>query len=262
MSTGETANGRRRIRTLIVDDEVLARRRLAAMLADEAAIDVIGEADGGSAAVQTIASERPDLIFLDVQMPGLDAFGVLRCTRGTHEPAVVFVTAYDEYAVRAFEVHAVDYLLKPVSTARLRQAVHRAAERIRSAAAEKIARPLDRILAEVPATLPDVARIPIRTNDGVRVLSVSEIGWIEARGARVRVHAGTAVHIVRETLACLEARLEPFSFVRIHRSILVNAAAVSAIHSVAKGGYCLTLRDGVRVRSGRRHRAAVRSLMP
>jgi len=246
---------------LIVDDEMLARKRLVAMLADEPDVEVVGEADSGSAAVRAIANALPDLLFLDVQMPGLDGFGVLRCTLGAHRPVVVFVTAYDEYAIRAFEVHAADYLLKPISTPRLHEAVRRAVERSRAVQASDSARLLDNILGDVPATPADVARIPIRTPDGVQLMNVREIVWVEADGTWLRVHARSAVHRVRETMASFEARVESFDFARVHRSILVNKAAVRTIHSIAKGGYHLTLQDGTRVRSGRRYRSQVQSLI-
>jgi two-component system, LytTR family, response regulator len=255
-----------RARALIVDDEVLARRRLAAMLGEEREVEVIGEADGGSAAVQAIVSQRPDLVFLDVQMPGLDGFGVLRCTAGAHRPVVVFVTAHDEHAIRAFEVHAADYLLKPVTAARLREAVRRAVERVRSAAARtEGARAIDEVLshslARAPETPANGARIPVRRADGVGLVSVAEIDWVEADGDHLRLHAGRAVHTLRETMAELEARLRGFRFVRVHRSAIVNVDAVRAVEPIAKGDYFLVLRDGTRVRSGRRYRGDVQALM-
>jgi two-component system LytT family response regulator len=250
-----------RARALVVDDEMLARQRLVAMLADERAVEVIGEADGGSAAVQAIADRRPDLVFLDVQMPGLDGFGVLRCTAGAHRPVVIFVTAHDEHAIRAFEVHAADYLLKPVTTARLREAVRRAVERLRAVPPPGSGRPIDDLVAAMPPTPAVAARIPVRRADGIDLVRVAEITRAEAAGDYVHLHTGTTVRTVRETLAELEATLRPFGFLRVHRSAIVNADAVRGVESVAKGDYVLTLRDGTRVRSGRRYRAAVQSLI-
>lgn len=250
-----------RVRALVVDDESLARRRLAAMLAEERDVDVIGEADGGSAAVQAIVSKRPDLVFLDVQMPGLDGFGVLRCTAGAHRPVVVFVTAHDEHAIRAFEVHAADYLLKPVTAARLRKAVRRAVERVRSVPRVENARAIDGLLSHIPQTAVNGARIPIRHAESIGFVSVAEITWVEADGDHLRLHAGSTVHTLRETMTELEARLQPFRFVRVHRSAIVNVDAVRAVEPIAKGDYYLVLRDGTRVRSGRSYRSDVQALI-
>ena len=250
-----------RARALVVDDEMLARQRLVAMLADERDVDVIGMADGGSAAVQAIADKHPDLVFLDVQMPGLDGFGVLRCTAGAHRPVVVFVTAHDEHAIRAFEVNAADYLLKPVTAARLHEAVRRAVERVRNVARADNARAIDGVLAQSPETPATAARVPVRRDDGVDLVTVADITWVEADGDHARIHAGAAVHVLHETMAELDARLRPFRFMRVHRSAIVNVDAVRAIEPIAKGDYTLVLRDGTRVRSGRRYRADVQSLI-
>lgn len=269
MTPSPTADATRpaeRVRALIVDDESLARRRLAAMLAGEPAIQLIGEADGGPAAVQAIATERPDLVFLDVQMPELDAFGVLRCTIGAHRPVIVFVTAHDEYAIRAFEVHAADYLLKPVVSARLKEAVRRAVERVRNASRDANERALDRLLSQVapaPASMlaPSRAdRIPIKQADGTHFVNVDDVTRIEAAGDHLRVHAGAEVYTVRDTLTNFAAALQQFGFVRVHRSAMVNPTAVRSVEPIARGGHYLILRDGARVRSGRRYRGAVRAL--
>jgi two-component system LytT family response regulator len=251
-----------RVRALIVDDETLARDRLRAMLAEEREVEVIGEADGGSAAVFAIVDRRPELVFLDVQMPGLDGFGVLRCTAGAHRPVVVFVTAFDEHAIRAFDVHAADYLLKPVTAARLREAVRRAVERVRTAPQEN-ARAIDAVLARVPETPAAGARIPVRRaeGNGVDFVNVAQIDWIEADGDHLRLHAGSVTHTLRETMAELASKLQPFHFVRVHRSAIVNADAVRSVEPIAKGDYYLLMRNGHRVRSGRRFRLHVQSLI-
>ena len=256
-----TADRPRPVRALIVDDEALARQRLALMLADEHQVEVIGQAESGSAAVQAIAAQRPDLVFLDVQMPGLDGFGVLRCTAGAHRPVVIFVTAHDEHAIRAFEVQAADYLLKPVTAARLREAVRRAVERVRSAPATENARALEGLLARVPDTPVAGARIPVRQAHGYGFVPVAEIVWVEADGDHLRLHAGSTVHQLRETMAEIEVRLEPFRFLRVHRSAIVNVSAVRSVEPIAKGDYHLILRDGTRVRSGRRYRDRVQALI-
>jgi two-component system, LytTR family, response regulator len=250
-----------RVRALVVDDEMLARQRLVAMLADERDIELIGDADGGSAAVQAIADKRPDLVFLDVQMPGLDGFGVLRCTAGAHRPVVVFVTAHDEHAIRAFEVNAADYLLKPVTVARLREAVRRAVQRVRGAPPVENARSIDALLAAVPETAATSARIPVRQADGIELVRVADITWAEADGDHLRLHTASVVHTLRETMAELEERLRPFRFKRVHRSAIVNVDAVRTVEPIAKGDYVLVLRDGSRVRTGRIYRDEVQSLI-
>jgi two-component system, LytTR family, response regulator len=250
-----------RVRALIIDDEALARGRLAAMLAEEPDIHVIGEADGGSSAVEAIVSARPELVFLDVQMPGLDGFGVLRCTAGAHRPVVVFVTAHDEHAIRAFDVNAADYLLKPVTALRLREAVRRAVERVRSAQPTENARAVDRVLAAVPETPATQARIPVRQGHGIGLVRVADIVWVEADGDHVRLHAEGTVHTLRDTMAELEAKLRPFRFVRVHRSAIVSTEAVRTVESITKGDYHLVLRDGTRVRTGRSYRDDVQALI-
>lgn len=217
------------LRALIVDDEALARRRLAAMLAEFAELKVVAEADSGPSAVEAIVRERPDIAFLDVQMPGLDGFGVLRCTAGAHRPVVIFVTAHDEHAIRAFEVHAVDYLLKPVTAARLQEAVRRAAARARAVPRAENARSLESLLAEMPEPQSEGARIPVRGDGGVDLVAVKEIIWVEADGDHARLHLGANVLTVRETMSELEQRLAPFRFVRVHRSAIVNVDAVRSV---------------------------------
>ena len=250
-----------RVRALIADDEMLARRRLVSMLAEERDIEVIGEADGGSSAVQAIVDQRPELLFLDVQMPGLDGFGVLRCTAGAHRPVVVFVTAHDEHAIRAFEVNAADYLLKPVSAARLHEAVRRAVERLRGAPAADNDRRIETLLASAPESPASAGRIPVRHADHIGLVNVGDITWVEADGDHARLHTTSSVHTLRETMADLEARLHPFHFLRVHRSAIVNVDAVRSVEPIAKGDYHLVLRDGTRVRSGRRYRPEVQSLV-
>jgi two-component system, LytTR family, response regulator len=250
-----------RVRALIVDDEPLARRRLAALLADEPDLEVVGEADGGSSAVQAIVARRPDLVFLDVQMPGLDGFGVLRCTAGAHRPVVVFVTAHDEHAIRAFEINAADYLLKPVNAARLHQAVGRAVERVRAAGQSERARAIEALLARAPENPASAARIPVRGEGTVELIRAADVLWVEADRDHLRLHLSGGPRVIRETLTELAAKLEPHGFVRVHRSALVNRALVRRVDSIAKGDYYLVLSDGTRVRTGRSYRGAAQRLM-
>jgi len=249
-----------RVRAIVVDDEPLARRRLLTLLAEEPELEVVGEAGSGSAAVEAIAGKRPDLVFLDVQMPGLDGFGVLRCIARAHSPAVVFVTAHDEHAIRAFEVQAVDYLLKPVTAARFHEAVRRAVVKVRSAPRAEHARTIEQLLARVGESA-DESRIPIRREGHIAFVPVADIDWVEADGDYLRLHAGREVHTLRETMNEIESRLPEKRFVRVHRSIIVNVARVRAVESIPKGDYLLVLQDGTKLRSGRTYRETVQALI-
>jgi two-component system, LytTR family, response regulator len=249
------------VTALIVDDEPLARQRLLDLLAEEPEVTVIGEAGSGSAAVEAIAGRRPDLVFLDVQMPELDGFGVLRCIAGAYMPAVVFVTAHDEHAIRAFEVQAVDYLLKPVTAARLREAVRRAVARLRATPRAESTEAIERLLAQAGGSGPDEARIPLKQEGGTGFVRIADIHWVEADGDHLRIHAGREIHTVRETMAELAGRLPEKGFVRVHRSIIVNVARLREVQSIPKGDYLLVLDDGTRLRSGRTYREVVQTLL-
>jgi len=250
-----------RIRTLVVDDEPLARRRLLSMLAKESEIDVIGEAGNGTSAVRAISEERPDLVFLDVQMPGLDGFEVLRATSAVHHPLVIFVTAHDEHAIRAFDVQAIDYLLKPVEETRFRESVRRAVARLRNPAQRDLAREMAQLLDRVSAQPARDARIPVKRDGRVSFVPVEEIDWVEADGDLLRLHTAKGAHVIRETMAQLEAKLPAAEFVRIHRSIIVNARRVREVQPWFKGDYVLILNDGTKLRSGRTYRQSVQSLI-
>jgi two-component system LytT family response regulator len=251
-----------RIRVLVVDDEPPARKRLRTLLSTESDLEIIGEAASGSEAVKMIAAERPDLVFLDIQMPGLDGFGVIREIANDDPPLIVFVTAHDEHAIKAFEVQAVDYVLKPVVEPRLRDAVRRAVERIRGAGtrdtSRELARLLDRLSQPVPAS---ALRLPIRRDGSVTFVRADEIDWLEADGDYVRIHAGKATHVVRDTIAEVTSRLPAERFVRVHRSIVVNTERIREVQPWFKGDYVLILNDGTKLRSGRTYRAVVQALI-
>jgi two-component system LytT family response regulator len=250
-----------RVRTLIVDDEPFARRRLTALLADEPDLEVIGEAGSGTSAVHAIAHDRPDLVFLDVQMPGLDGFEVLRATSAAHQPFVIFVTAHDEHAIRAFDVQALDYLLKPVVEARFRESVRRAVSRLRDGSRKDYSREIAKFLDRVSASPERAARIPVKRDGRVNFVPVHEIDWVDADGDFVRLHAGKAVHTLRETMAQIEAKLPSETFVRVHRSVIVNVERIREVQPWFKGDYVLILHDGTKVRSGRTYREKVQALI-
>ena len=250
-----------RIRTLIVDDEPLALRRLRALLADEPDIEIVAEAVNGTEAVRSITTERPDLVFLDVQMPGLDGFDVLRATASIHQPFVVFVTAHDEHAIRAFEVQAVDYLLKPVIEARFREAVRRVVARLRGESTADIARQMAQFLERVAPAPARGGRIAVKRDGRVNFVRVEDIDWVEADGDLVRVHVGKEAHTIRETMAQIEAKLPAERFMRVHRSIIVNTERVREVQPWFKGDYVLIMHDGTKLRSGRTYRQPVQALI-
>jgi len=241
------------IRVLIVDDEPPARERIRALLADEPDIAVLGECESGIAAVGMIRNLDPDLVFLDVQMPGLDGFGVV-AELGGALPVLVFVTAYDAYAVRAFEVHALDYLLKPFDRERFRETLDRA----RAALTERV-RPGQSAGLAAPITEADPGRTPLRRllakRDGrLVVLKAAEIDWIESSANYASLHVGKETYLVRETMQSIEGRLDPAQFLRIHRSTIVNLDRVQEIEPYFHGDYIVRLADGQRLTLSRTYR--------
>lgn len=256
-----------KVRVLIVDDEPPARRRVRRLLADSPGFEVIGECRDGVEALDAIRAQRPDLVLLDVQMPEVDGFDVLEALNEDEVPTVVFVTAYDEYAVRAFEARALDYLLKPFDAERFDTVMSRAREHVirRDALGPRLVALLEdvRVSAAGGRRDPDarpLERIPIRKKDRVRVLSATNVDYIEAAGNYVRIHVGDESHLLRDTLKNLESQLDPDRFVRVHRSRIVNLERVRELEPLFKGEFVLKLRDGTRVRTGRTYRDRVREL--
>ena len=250
-----------KIRTVIVDDEPLARRGIRAQLKDEKDIEIISECRNGHEAVKTIAAESPDLVFLDVQMPELDGFGVLDAIGVERMPAVIFVTAYDRYALRAFEVHALDYLLKPFDDERFATAVQRARRQIKQKNIDDLSRRLQGLLDDLQASRKYVERLVVKSAGRIFFLSVAEIDWIEAADNYVRLHAGRESHLVRETMNSLEKKLDPDQFLRVHRSRIVNARKIKELQPLFRGEYDIMLRDGTRLESGRGYRERIQKLL-
>lgn len=251
------------IRAVIADDEPIARRGIRQLLAAHGDVEVVGEARNGKEAVRLLDALAPDLVFLDVQMPELDGFSVLRRLRSTRLPAVVFVTAHDTFAVRAFESHALDYLVKPVHEARFHQALERMRERMRSEEALALSQRLSTLLADGLGTEYALAssaekprRLAIGSAGGGLIFDAAEIEWIEADDYYAAVHARGRRHLVRESLASLQRRLDPAQFVRVHRSAIVNLAQVRGIRSVDGEAFVL-LRDDRAVPLSRRRREQV-----
>jgi two-component system LytT family response regulator len=252
------------IRAVIADDEPLARRGIRQLLAAHGDVSVVAEARNGREALRALRAFRPDLLFLDVQMPELDGFGVLREHGAERMPAVVFVTAYDEFAVRAFEAHALDYLVKPLEEARFARALERTRERLRTAEAVDLSRRLAALLEEHERereTNGAPRRLLVPTSTGGLLLDADEIDWIEADDYYAAVHARGRRHLIRESLASLERRLDAARFVRAHRAALVNADRVRELRAEPTGETVLVLRDGTRVPVSRRRRERVVELL-
>jgi two-component system LytT family response regulator len=244
------------IRALIVDDEPIARRGLRQRLRGETDVEVIGECGDGASAIGAITELAPDLVFLDIQMPEVGGFDVVEAIGVARMPAVVFVTAYDEHALRAFDVHAVDYVLKPIDRNRFRTAVERARRRLEQAPGQ-LDRRIAAALGELGRPAPDYAkRLAIRGDGRVMLVEVDEVDRLEAAGNYVEVHSGARHQLVRETMASLEARLDPARFVRVSRSSIVNAARVRELQPLFNGDFAVVLRDGTKVAGSRRYRAA------
>jgi DNA-binding LytR/AlgR family response regulator len=249
------------IGTLIVDDESPARDRLRRMLAGIEAVEIVGEAESGVQAVEMIEQQNPDLVLLDIQMPGLDGFEVIEALE--EPPPVIFVTAYDEYAIRAFEVNALDYLLKPFSQERLERAIRRAREELTEE--RDYAGRLTPLLESLADQGRYVTRLAVHDRrsgrDRIRVLDVDEIDWISTEREEVLVHVGEGAYPIRRTLFELEARLDPARFFRAHRSAIVNLDRVQEIIPWFKGSHRLRLTTGAEVDLSRRRARALRELL-
>jgi two-component system LytT family response regulator len=235
------------LRALVVDDEPVSRRKLKTLLESEPGVQVIGECEDGTDAVDAIRRLRPDVVFLDVQMPGLDGFDVVDALEPAEQPAIVFVTAYDRYAVRAFEVHAVDYLLKPFEAARLRKALDRLARQIHNRDARlRVHAAVDSVRAQQP-----LRRVLVKSTGRLYAVRVEDIDSIEAAGHYLEVHTSSAAHLIRESITALAARLDPARFVRIHRSVIVNVDRIRELQPAFHGEFVVTLHNGRRLRCSR-----------
>jgi len=250
-----------KIRTLIVDDEPLARERIRTLLADESDIEIIGECANGLEAVAAIKNRKPELLFLDIQMPALDGFGVLEKIGAEKMPAIIFVTAYDQYALRAFEVHALDYLLKPFDRERFDQALRRARLQIQQATSGDLNQKLLALLEDLRAEKKWLERLVIKSGGRVFFLKIDEIDWIEAAGNYVRLHIQREAHLLRETIKNLETQLDPNKFLRISRSTIVRIDRIKELQPWFHGEYAIILQDGTQLTSSRGYREKLDELL-
>ncbi len=249
----------KKIRALIVDDESPARDNVRLLLAKDAEANIVGECANGFAAIESIESLQPDVIFLDVQMPRLSGFDVVRQVDCKRLPVIVFVTAYDQFALQAFEAHAFDYLLKPFSDDRFAAAWNRAKEQVRQ---RQFAENNRRLIGLLTQQEQFISRIAIRSTGKVQILSVAEIDRIEAAGSYVELHAAGKNYLHRESLNSLESKLDPSRFVRIHRSAIVNLNSVRELQPHTHGEYLVILSDGSQLKLSRSYKENLARLLP
>ena len=250
-----------RIRALVVDDEPVARDRLVRLLEQQGDIDLVGQCSNGLETVTAIEQLAPDLVFLDVQMPEMDGFEVVRALQAGRVPAVVFVTAYDEYAVRAFEVHALDYLLKPFSSDRFRAALGHAREHLAKRRANADAPPIS---GEPPRDAQAGGRrnrLMVKSAGRIHFVRTGDIDWCEAAGNYVRMHVGHQEHLVRDTMGHLESQLDAQQFMRIHRSTIVNVDRIQELQPMFHGEYIVVLKNGAKLTLSRGYRDKLDQLM-
>ena len=250
-----------RIRALIVDDERLARERLRGLLETEPGVEVIGECSDGREAVEVITREKPDLVFLDVQMPELDGFGVVKALPKEGTPAIIFVTAHDKFAVRAFEVHALDYLLKPFDKERFKASLGRAIAQIQRREPGELSEKLSALLLELKPESGKVDRIAVKADGRVLFFKADEIDWIEAADNYVNLHVGQESHLHRETMNSIEKKLPGRKFLRISRSTIVNVERIKELQPLFHGDYVVILRGGAKLTLSRNYRDKLNQLL-
>jgi two-component system LytT family response regulator len=258
----------KKISTLIVDDEPLARRNIRLLLKDDAEIEIVGEAASGREALALIKKHSPDLVFLDIQMPELDGFGVLESIEAERLPAIVFVTAFDQYALKAFEFHALDYLLKPFDDARFEKALRQAKLQVGQRELKDLSQRLVALLAgreeNATAVSPQpqyLSRLLIKSSGRVFFLKTDEIDYVQAEDYYVKLHVGRKGHLLRETMNEMETKLDPAKFLRIHRSTIVNIERIRELQQHFNGEYIVVLHDGTEHKLSRSRREQLQTLL-
>ncbi len=249
-----------KIKTIIIDDEPLARKRVAHLLKNEPDIEVTAECGDGLTAISAINQHSPDLIFLDVQMPEVNGFEVLRELDPDSAPFVIFVTAYDQFTIQAFDAHAVDYLLKPFGEERFRQAVNRARQRIRPESLYQPDERLLRLLDHLNLNKGFLERLIVTHRDRLIIVPIDTVDWVETYGNYLKIHSGGKTYLIRETMNKLSARIDPKKFLRIHRSTLVNLDRIKELQPMFGGQYTIVLSDGAELTLSRNYRKSVLDL--
>lgn len=244
----------KKIKALIVDDEPLARERLASLLTAEPDIEIVGQCRDGEEAVTAIEDVSPNLVFLDVQMPLMSGFDVIESVGSARMPLVIFVTAYDQHALRAFQVQALDYLLKPFDRERFSAALQRARTQLEREETGDLGRRLMALVKDLRKDQPRAERLVVKSSGRLYFLRADEIDWVEAAGNYVRLHVGTTAHLIRETMTAIEGRLDPEKFFRIHRCRMVNMERIQELQPWLNGEYSVVLRTGARLTLSRGYR--------
>ena len=244
----------KKIKVLVVDDEPLARERLTTLLSNEPDVALVGPARDGEEAITAIHDETPDLVFLDVQMPQMNGFDVIDAVGSDKMPLVIFVTAYDQHALKAFQVRALDYLLKPFDRERFTDALQRARKQLEREETGDLGRRLLALVKDLRRDQPRSDRLVVKSGGRLFFLRTDEIDWVEAAGNYVRLHVGTASHLLRETMNAIEGRLDPEKFFRIHRSRIVNMERIQELQPWLNGEYAVLLRTGTRLTLSRGYR--------
>jgi len=251
-----------KIKTLIVDDEPLARRGIRQLLESEIDFEIVGEAGNGREAISAVEKNSPELIFLDIQMPLLDGFSFVEKIAAINLPEIVFVTAYDEHAVRAFEAGAIDYVLKPIDPERFQKTLNRVRSRISSPENKFIENNLANLLSLLkPSAENYLKRIAVKENGRIHFLNVEKIDWISSQGNYVEIHSSNEKILVRETMDGIESKLNPNEFLRIRRSVIVRIEQIKELHTIFAGEFEVVLRNGVRLASSRRYRKNLDALL-
>ncbi len=256
-----------KIKTIIADDEPLAREKIRNLLEEDPDIELIGECADGIETVTAIRNQQPDLVFLDVQMPELDGFGVLKALSDSDLPTLIFVTAYDQYALRAFEVHALDYLLKPFDRERFQKALQRAKEHIRKEKSGEVNEKLLTLLEDLKSEKSNnherkyLDRLVIKAGGRVTFLKTEEIDWIEAAGNYIRLYIGKDSHLLRDTMNNIQTKLDPEKFLRIHRSTILKINRIKELQPWYHGEYVVTLENGKQLTSSRSYRHQLSKLL-
>jgi two-component system LytT family response regulator len=244
----------KKIRALVADDEPLARERLTSLLSSEPDVEVVGQARDGEEAVTAILDKTPDLVFLDVQMPQLSGFEVIEAVGSEKMPLVIFVTAYDQHALRAFQVRALDYLLKPFDRERFTESLQRARKQLEREETGDLGRRLLALVKDLRRDQPRSDRLVVKSGGRLFFLRTDEIDWVEAAGNYVRLHVGPTSHLLRETMNAIEGRLDPEKFFRIHRCRIVNMERIQELQPWLNGEYAVLLRTGTRLTLSRGYR--------
>jgi two-component system, LytTR family, response regulator len=248
------------IRTLIVDDEPLAREGMRLHLEPFEDIEVVGEGEDGPSAIDAIRTLRPDLVFLDIQMPGVDGFGVIEALAEDELPEIVFVTAFDQHALQAFEAHALDYLLKPLDEERIDLTIRRVRRRF-STPDPRLHDQIGELLQHVRNRERFLERIVVRSAGRYVLLRTADIDWIEAASNYAQLHIGSRVYSLRETMNGLESKLDPDAFIRVHRSVIVRIDRIRELEPLVQGDYVVVLKDGTKITSSRSYRERIRELL-